>query len=490
VKTRPVATTVALLVITFLSSMDVTVVGTAMPRVAGQLGGLELYPWVFSIFMLTSTVTVPLWGKLGDLFGRKPTFLVGISIFLAGSLACGAAPGMGWLVAARALQGLGAGTVAALPLAIFADIFPIETRARIQGLFSMVWGVSSVVGPLVGGFIVHWWSWRWVFYINIPVGALAMALLAAAFHEKVERRRQRLDLAGAALLTAGVSLLLVGLSQSGPRFVPLVVGGIGLCAAFVAVERSAADPLIPMELFSERVVSVASGAAVLTGAISLGYIAYVPLHLQGALGIEPLWAGLLMAPLLFAWTAGSFGGGRLLLRFGFRPVIRGGALSLVIGDALVWVALRRLPSPAGWPLFHAGTIAIGLGMGGSLASYIISVQDQLPFQRRGIGTALIQFLRSMGATVGVAILGVLLTRNLASRLASVPGAPPAGDLLDPAHLARIPAAALQPTRDAMAASVTSLFVLMAAMALACWLITAWYPEIRPTRSEVVTTTEY
>jgi EmrB/QacA subfamily drug resistance transporter len=486
VKTRPIATTVSLLVATFLSSMDVTVVGTAMPRIAGQLGRLDLYPWVFSVFMLTSTVTVPLWGKLGDLFGRKPTFLVGIAIFLLGSLVCGAAPTMGWLVAARGLQGLGAGAIPALTLTIFADIFPVEMRARIQGVFSMVWGVSSVVGPMVGGFIVHWWSWRWVFYLNLPVGIVCMILFAGAMHESVERRPLRLDLVGAALLSASVSSLLLGLSQRA-LLLPL-----GLCAAlfgaaFFVVERRASDPLIPLDLFRERVVAISSIAAVLTGAITLGYIAYVPLHLQGALGIEPLWAGLLMAPLLFAWTAGSFGGGRLLLRFGFRPVIRGGTFSLVAGNLLLYLALGSLPTRLGWLMFHVGTVGVGLGMGSTLASFIISVQDQLPWNRRGTGTALIQFLRSIGSTVGVAVLGALLEAALSSRLAAVPGAPPAGDLLDPAHLASIPAAVLQPTRDALAASVTSLFVVTTALALICWLVTAWYPEIRPTRTVAAVT---
>jgi EmrB/QacA subfamily drug resistance transporter len=482
VKTRPIATTVALLCATFLSSMDVTVVGTAMPRIAGQLGGLELYPWVFSIFMLTCTVTVPLFGKLGDLYGRKPTFLVGIGIFLLGSLACGAAPTMGWLVAARGLQGVGAGAIPALALAIFADIFPVETRARIQGMFSMVWGISSVIGPMVGGFIVHWWSWRWVFYLNLPVGIVCMVLFAGAFHESVEPRPLRLDWTGAALLTGSVSLLLLGLGRGPAQMLPLVAAAALLGVAFVAVERRAADALIPLELFGERLVAIAAGAAVLTGAITLGYIAYVPLHLQGALGIEPLWAGLLMAPLLFAWTVGSFGGGRLFLLLGFRPVVRGGSLLLVVGNALLYLALRTLPSRSGWLMFHAGTVGVGLGMGSTLSAFIISVQDQLPWNRRGVGTALIQFLRQIGSTVGVAVLGALLTNSLAARLAHVPGAPPAGDLLDPSHLATIPAAVLQPTRDALATSVTSLFIVNTAMALSCWLITAWYPEIRPTRT--------
>jgi EmrB/QacA subfamily drug resistance transporter len=482
VKTRPIATTVALLCATFLSSMDVTVVGTAMPRIAGQLGGLELYPWVFSAFMLACTVTVPLFGKLGDLYGRKPTFLVGIVIFLLGSLACGASPTMAWLVAARALQGVGAGAIPALALAIFADIFPVETRARIQGVFSMVWGVSSVIGPMVGGFIVHWWSWRWVFYLNLPVGLVCIALFAAAFHERIEARRLRLDWAGAVLLTTSVSLLLIGLSRPPSTMVPLIVASLALGALFIVVERRAADPLIPLDLFGERVVATSSGAAILSGAITLGYIAYVPLHLQGALGIEPLWAGLLMAPLLFAWTAGSFGGGWLLLRFGFRPVVRGGTLALFVGNALLWLALRTLPSHSGWTMFHVGTVAVGLGMGSTVSAFIISVQDQLPFSRRGVGTALLQFLRQIGSTIGVAVLGALLTSTLAARLAAVPGAPPAGDLLDPAHLANIPASVLQPTRDALATSVTSLFIVNTAMALACWLITSWYPEIHPTRT--------
>jgi EmrB/QacA subfamily drug resistance transporter len=405
-RTRPAATTVALLVATFLSSMDVTVVGTALPRIVGQMGGLHLYSWVFSIFMLTSTVSVPLWGKLADLYGRKLTFLVGISIFLAGSLACGAAPTMEWLVAARALQGLGAGAVQALTLTIFADIYPIQVRARIQGVFSLVWGVSSVIGPLVGGFIVHWWSWRWIFYINLPVGAVAMALFISAFHEERHPRRHQLDWTGAALLTSGVSLLLYGLSAAGPL---TVLVGLLLCAAFVVAETRAAEPLIPLDLFGDRVVAVASGGSVLSGALTLGYLAFVPLHLQGAQGIVPLWAGLATSPLLLAWATGSFGGGRLILRIGFRPVVRFGNFLLVVGNLSLWWSLRSLPSASGWVLFQLGTIAIGLGMGSTLNAFIIGVQERAAAERRGVATSIIQFARTNGNTIVEANLGAEFT---------------------------------------------------------------------------------
>jgi MFS family permease len=431
-RTRPIATTVSLLVATFLSSMDVTVVGTALPRISGVLGRLDLYPWVFSIFLLTSTVTVPIWGKLADQLGRKPCMLAGISILLAGSLACGAAPSMPWLVAARAVQGLGAAAIPALALTIFGDIFPVETRARMQGIFSLVWGVSAIVGPALGGAIVHWWSWRWVFYINLPVGAVAMALFASAFHEKLERTRKQ-------------------------------------------------GPLLPLDLFNDRVLTVAAVTGFLTGPILFGYIAYVPLYLQGALGIEPLWAGLCTAPMMLAWTTGSFGGGRLILRFGFRPVVRAGTASLVVGNLALWLALQQLPSAVGWLLFHGGTIAVGLGMGSTLASFIIAVQERATWERRGVATALVQFLRSVGATVGVTLLGALLTASLAHKLATVPGVPPAGDLLDPSRLAGLPPSLLAPTRAALATSVTQLYLVTTLFAVACWAMTFWFPHVRAER---------
>jgi EmrB/QacA subfamily drug resistance transporter len=459
--------------------MDVTVVGTALPRVAGQLGGLELYPWVFSLYLLASTVTVPIWGKLADLAGRRPAFLGGISLFLVGSLACGAAPSMGWLVAARLLQGLGAGSIMPLTMTVFCDIFPVETRARMQGIFSLVWGVSSVIGPMVGGLIVSLWSWRWVFYVNLPVGAAAMIVFAGAFHEKVSRREQRLDLAGAALLTSAVTLFLVAVTRPLAQGLGLTALAGALLAGFVAVERRAAEPLMPLDMLRDRVLQVASAAGFLTGPMLFGFVAYLPLYLQGGLAMSPVWAGILIAPVALAWSAGAFIGGRLILRSGFRGVVRLGAATLVAAELLLWLALRTLPSNAGWVAFALGAIALGAGMGLMLSAFVIAVQDRVSWERRGVATAILTLLRSLGATAGVAALGAILTLDLGRRLSGVEGAPSPSLLLDPHRLEAIPEAALFASRGALAASVTALFAWTGAIAIVCLVVTGWFPDVRP-----------
>lgn len=434
--TRPIPTTIALLVGTFLSSLDVTVVGTALPRITGELGGLHLYPWVFSIYLLTSTLTVPVWGKLADVRGRRPTYLVAVTLFLAGSFACGAAPTMSLLVAARALQGLGAGGLVPLTQTIFGDIFPVETRARMQGVFALVWGVSSILGPTAGGAIVSFWSWPWVFYINLPVGAVAMLLFVSSFHEQVPVRPTRRQL-----------------------FAALI-------------------PTIPIGLLRDRVTGLAVAIGALSGPMLFAFIAYVPLYLQGALGMEPVWAGLVTAPLSLAWSTATFVGGRLMLRTSFRSVIRGGMVSLVLGAGAFWLGLATLPSAFGWVVFSAATLLFGAGMGATFSLFFIAVQDRFGWERRGAVTALLTLSRQLGATTGVAALGAWIAAALRERLAGVPNAPSPDELLDPHRLQALSPAVLAPARGALGDSVVDVFAVVTLMGLVALVLTAVFPDIR------------
>lgn len=425
--TRPIPTTIALLVGTFLSSMDVTVVGTALPRITGQLGGLALYPYVFSVYLITSTASVPVWGWLLDRAGRKPSYLWGVSLFLAGSLACGAAPTMGWLVVARGLQGLGAGAIVPVTQTVFGDIFPIETRARMQGVFAFVWAVSSIIGPAVGGLIVQWWTWPWVFYVNLPVGATAMALFAVNFHEP-------------------------------PR-------------------THAHGPALPFDLLSDHAVAIAVGTGLLTGPILYAFIAYVPLFLQGALGIEPVWAGLATAPVAVAWSAATFIGGRWLLRSGIRVVLLAGTVILVAGAAGFWLALALLPSASGLFVFFAANLFFGAGMGMNFSLLLVAVQERVPWERRGALTALITLSRQIGATLGLSALGAYVALSLAHRLASVPNAPAPHDLLDPHRLSQLAPGVLAPARAALGASIVTVFGIVTALAILNALWTTRFPAI-------------
>ena len=314
----------ATLIGTFLAALDATVVGTAMPTIIGELGGLPLYPWAFASYLLAATVTGPVFGKLSDTYGRKPVYLVGIFLFLLGSALAGASQSMAALIAFRTLQGLGAGAVQPVAITIVGDIFELEARARIQGLFGAVWGISAILGPAVGGLLTDLVSWRWVFYLNIPFGLAAAVLLALTLTESFERRRRKVDYLGTALLTGGlVAVLLALLGEPGITAggVAMFVGGVAMLALFVFVEGRAEDPIVPPDMFRDRILSVSAFGNLALGGVLLGVSVYVPLFVQGSLGGTALTAGAAVASLSIGWPVGSFVGGRMLLRTGYRATL-------------------------------------------------------------------------------------------------------------------------------------------------------------------------
>jgi EmrB/QacA subfamily drug resistance transporter len=319
-KRRKALITLATLIGTFLAALDATVVGTAMPTVIGELGGLELYPWAFASYLLAATVTGPVFGKLSDTYGRKPVYLAGIFLFLLGSVLAGTSQSMAALIFFRTIQGLGAGAVQPVAITIIGDIFELEARARIQGLFGAVWGISAVVGPAAGGFITDLISWRWVFYANVPFGIIAAVLLAATLSESFERRERSMDYLGTALLTGGLVAVLLALLGGGATELSVATlapffGGMAVLALFVLVEWRAEDPVVPLDLFSERIIAVSALGNVAMGGVLLGVSVYVPLFVQGALGGTAITAGAAVASLSIGWPVGSFVGGRLLLLF-------------------------------------------------------------------------------------------------------------------------------------------------------------------------------
>ncbi|MFL5441574.1 MAG: MFS transporter, partial [Myxococcales bacterium] len=285
-KTNRPLTVVSLLLSLSMAAMEMTVVSTAMPTVVGDLGGIHYYSWVFTAYLLTSTVTVPIYGKLADLYGRKPVLLAGIAIFLVGSMASGLAQGIGALIAFRALQGLGAGAMQPTTLTIVGDIYNLEERARMQGVFGAVWGVAGLIGPLLGGIIVKYLSWRWVFFINVPAGIAAAMLLVVALHEEVEHRRHSLDLAGAGVLTLCLVALLFGTHGGAASAIGLPLAVLSLFV-FFAIEKRSAEPVVPLDLFRGRVMAVATAAGALVGAGMISMVTYVPLYVQGVLGGSP-----------------------------------------------------------------------------------------------------------------------------------------------------------------------------------------------------------
>ena len=400
----------------FLAAMESTVVSTAMPRVVASLGGLEIYSWVFSGFLLTSTVTMPLWGRLSDLLGRRRVFLGGLTIFLAGSALSGLAQDMTQLIVFRMLQGLGAGSLMTIGMTIIGELFALERRAKMQGYISGVWGVASLCGPLIGGLLTDHVSWRWVFYINLPFGAVAMGLIAAGVTDRPrDGRRPAIDYLGLGLFTAGVSALLVGVLEAGrvTSWTGLdVLGPLALAVAaltgFWAVERRAAEPIVPLALFGRRMVLAAAVTGFLAGMAMFGAISFVPLYLQMVSGMTATAAGVVLIPFVLGWVAMSITSARLVLRIGYRPVVVAGMVCLTVAFLL----LTRWSESLTLGLAMRDALVGGIGMGLTMVPMLIAVQSTVSRPELGAATAMIQFFRTIGGAIGLSVMGTVLAWRL------------------------------------------------------------------------------
>jgi EmrB/QacA subfamily drug resistance transporter len=387
-----------------MAAMEMTIVSTAMPTIVGELGGLSLYAWVAAVYLLTSTVTVPLYGKLSDLVGRKPVLLAGIAVFLVGSVACGVARTMPVLIAARALQGLGAGAMQPMAMTIIGDLFDIRERARVQPWFGAVWAVAGLAGPLLGGFLVKELGWPSVFWINIPIGILAMGVLGFAFVENVKRRRAKIDFAGAALLSACVVAILLAAEGIAP--VPLAAFAAFSLALFIWVERRAAEPVVPLDLFTTRVLGLANALSAVVGGVMIAVAMFVPLWVQAVAKGSPTDAGSAIAPMVIGWPVAAYFAGRLLPRLGYRPIILFGLATIGASSVALALAIGGTSSP--W-LVRGITTAMGVGMGCASTALIIVVQSMVPWEKRGVATAAMMFARTIGGTLAVGILGAVLS---------------------------------------------------------------------------------
>ncbi|MEP6923319.1 MAG: MDR family MFS transporter, partial [Pyrinomonadaceae bacterium] len=488
------AVTVGVMTGMFLAALEATVVGTAMPTVIASLGGLNHYSWVFSAYLITSTITVPVWGKLSDLYGRRLLYQVGIAVFLVGSVLSGMATSMEQLIIFRAIQGLGAGALVPLGMTIIGDIFTLAERAKMQAFFSGVWGLASVIGPIVGGFITDQLSWRWVFYINLPVGLVTALIIGLALKEPKRTERPAIDYAGAALLMAAITLLMLGLVEGGagpaailsPRNLALFGGALLLAALFVWVERRAADPIVPFKLFRNRVVTISVVAGFLAGGAMFGAISFVPLFAQGALGATATQGGSLLTPLMLSWVVMSVIGGRLLLKVGYRPTVITGFALLTIG--FVFLSLFQRGTMQFWLYFDL--VLIGSGLGLTMLTLLIAVQQSVPRSQLGVATSLNQFTRSIGGAIGVAVMGAILSAGLASQLnrvaqsgngimtreraAELAANPNA--LIDPKARGDLSPAALDALQNAMAGAIHNVFWLGTALAALALLVSFYLPR--------------
>jgi len=458
------AITAGLLLGMSLGALEATVVGTAMPTVIATLGGLAHYSWVFSAYLLTSTASVPIWGRLSDLYGRRRMYVIGIIVFLVGSVLAGAATSMAMLIVARAIQGLGTGAIIPLSMTIVGELYALSERARTQALFSGVWGVASVAGPLVGGYITDAISWRWVFYLNLPFGFLCMAVILLAYPATRRRKIVRVDWLGATLLFAGISALLLALGAAvGAAAWWFAAAAAVLLVGFAAAERRSADPILPIDLLRNPLVARTLVVVFLVGMALFGAIAFIPLFVQGVMGATATQAGQVLTPLFLGWVVMSIAGARLTVKLGYRRLAASGSLLMTGG----FVGLAAVDADSSRSAVLTAGLFIGSGMGLSMLSLLLAVQHGVTRAHLGLATSLNQFSRSVGAAVGVAAMGALMTRQLAG--VSIPGGVES--------LAATGAVLSGPARLQFAAALHHVFMAGMVLAGASFLATLFLPPV-------------
>ena len=461
--------TTALLLAMAVVALEQTVVSTAMPSIIAQLKGMDIYPWVFSAYLLASTVTPPIYGKLADLWGRKHILLFGLGLFALGSILSGAARSMPELIAMRVVQGLGAGAVGPIVLTLLGDLFNLEQRAKVQGWFSAVWGISSVAGPWLGGYLTDNLSWRWVFFVTVPFAVVAAWVLVRHVHEDVRRDKVLpIDWPGAGLLATGATLLLLailsGPKLSGGMVVGLLAISVALLVGFVLVERRAADPILPPDLFTRMPIASAIAGSFLIGALLFGIDTYIPLYVQGVLGGKATEAGEVITPLFFSWAISVAVAAKVVVRFGFR-------LTAVVGMGMIALGMAGLAFGASRPdsavgLFKLSLVVTGLGFGPASLSCILGVQNAVDWNRRGAATGAVTFSRVLGGALGVGVLGATLAFEFARRLASAEaGGVDIVAALRPETHGLLAPGQLQVVQDALGRTLRDVFLQMFALSL-------------------------
>jgi len=400
-----------------LGAIDQTVVGTAMPTIVGYLGGFSLITWVTTAYMLTSTASLPVFGKLSDMYGRRLFYLLGLGVFVVGSALCGAARTMPELIFFRGLQGIGGGAMVPIAQTIIGDLFPAAERARWQGVFTALYGVASILGPQVGGWIVDYWDWRWVFYINLPVGLTAAALIGIFLKESRDARQRDVDYLGAAAVVGAVVFLLLGLVQGGKDYpwMSLQIVGRFVAAAvfsvlFVFAELRAKEPILPLDLFKERVFTVSNIIGFLMGLGLFGVVVFIPLFMQGVVGFSASDAGTIMTPMMITIVLASVVGGWLALRVGYRAQMTTGMGIITAGFYL----MSRLSPDTSKAQAIGSILVAGFGLGLVMPILVLAVQDSFPKERLGVVTSSTTFFRSIGGTIGVTALGAVMNHRALS----------------------------------------------------------------------------
>ena len=472
----------ALLLVLMLAALDQTIVSTALPTIVGDLGGLSHLSWVVTAYLLASTVSGPLYGKLGDLYGRKTLLQVAIVLFLIGSALCGLAQSMTELIAFRALQGLGGGGLMVTTMAVVGDIIAPRDRGRYQGYFGAVFGLATVIGPLLGGFLVDSLSWRWIFYVNLPLGAVAFTVIGAVFQPTAEHVHHKIDYLGAAVLTAGLSAIVLFTSLGGTSYAwssPLILGliatGVVMVALFPLVEARAAEPLLPLALFRNRVFVVASAVGFIIGLALFGSVTYLPLYLQVVKGHSPTESGLLLLPLMGGLLVTSILSGNLISRLGRYRVFP------IIGTALMAVGLFLLAhltvttSTVTAGLFM---LVMGLGLGMVMQVLVLAVQNAVDYKYLGVATSGSTLFRQIGGSIGVSAFGAIFSHDLATQLAKrIPPGVHIPAEANPEVVGHLPAAVRGPYITAFATALHPVFLVAAGIAVVGFALTWLLREV-------------
>jgi EmrB/QacA subfamily drug resistance transporter len=454
----------AMVLAIFMASVEATIVATAMPTIVADLGGLRLFSWVFGAYFLTQAIGVPIYGRLADQFGRKPMLIAAIAIFLGGSILSGFAHDMVALIAFRALQGIGAGGVLPMAQTIVGDLYPGTERAKVQGFLSSIWGVSAIVGPLLGAFLVQHVGWPSIFWINVPVGLACVAIVLRFFDERVEHVAHAIDYTGALLLALGVGALMFVLVMAGSLSAATTVAlGVASAIAIAALLRHEArtpEPILPLAFYRHPVIALANGGNFAIGAMLMGISAFLPTYVQGAMGMTAVVAGSVLGALMVAWVGGSFVGARLMLQTSYRLTAVAGSVAIVGGS----ICLATLTPERGALWAAAGCALCGLGFGFVNGVFVIATQSSVGWELRGRATSSNVFQRQLGQSIGTALFGAVFNLGLYARI------PDAGNVMSrvmlPQDRAGLPVLELARDSNAIALAVHPIFLLLGIAALA------------------------
>jgi EmrB/QacA subfamily drug resistance transporter len=472
----------ALILVFLLASLDQTIVSTALPTIVGELGGLQHLSWVVTAYLLASTVSGPLYGKFGDLYGRKVVLQTAIVIFLVGSALCGLSQNMAELISFRALQGLGAGGLIVTAIAVIGDVIPPRDRGRYQGIFGGVFGVSTIIGPLLGGFFVDNLSWRWIFYVNLPIGAVAFVVIGAVFHVRPAPKQHKIDYLGAGLLAGGLSAIVLFTSLGGttwawdsPEIIALISIGVVAIGAFVVVESRVPEPILPLSLFRNRTFAVTSAVGFVVGLALFGAVTYLPLYLQIVKGVSPTRSGLQLTPLMLGLLVTSVLSGQLISRWGRYRIFP------IIGTAVITVGMVLLSRlGVGTSLWMAALdmVVLGLGLGMVMQVLVLAVQNAVDYAYLGVATSGSTMFRSIGGSIGVSLFGAIFSNRLHTELAQRLG--PSVQLpstTSPAAIRALPPPVHDSYVHAVTAALSPIFFVAAVICSVAFVLALLLPDV-------------